>query len=503
MGKISKNLVANYLGQFWTAVMGFAFIPLYIRYLGIEAYGLIGLFVVLQGCLSLLDLGMTPTLNREMGRLNGGGHTAESIRDLLRTIEIIAFAIGLTIFSSIAISASWVTKSWLNFENLPTGVVAQAITAMGCLIAFRLIEGIYRSCVVGLQRQVLVNIIGSIMATLRGVGAVGVLAWISPSIYAFFIWQGLISIVAVVLFAIATYHYLPTAEKRATFSVGAIKNVRRFAGGMLLISLLALLLTQIDKILLSKLLNLRDYGYYSLAFAVSGSLFVLVSPITQATYPRLCELTARNDVVKFTDTFHLGAQAVSVIAGSAAIVVIAFSEVFLRLWTQNDDLAANTAKLLSLLMLGNLMNAMVQMPYQAQLAYGLTGLGVKINTVAVLIIVPAIIWVTPRYGAEGAAWVWVCLNSSYFIFAMQLVYRQILSEEKLRWYFFDVFLPVGSAALTVIIFKSLWTVSETLGNQILCLIIASVLSVGTSCFSASKVRLEIKKIVRRQKNVLR
>lgn len=43
-----RNLIANYLGQSWTALMGLAFIPLYIKYLGIEAYGLIGLFALLQ-----------------------------------------------------------------------------------------------------------------------------------------------------------------------------------------------------------------------------------------------------------------------------------------------------------------------------------------------------------------------------------------------------------------------------------------------------------------------
>ena len=48
---LKRNLIANYLGQGWTALMGLAFIPLYIKYLGIEAYGLIGIFALLQGWL--------------------------------------------------------------------------------------------------------------------------------------------------------------------------------------------------------------------------------------------------------------------------------------------------------------------------------------------------------------------------------------------------------------------------------------------------------------------
>ena len=73
---VKRNVLANYVGQGWSALMGLAFVPLYIRYLGIEAYGLIGVFAVLQACLSLLDMGMTPTLNREMARFTVESHSA-------------------------------------------------------------------------------------------------------------------------------------------------------------------------------------------------------------------------------------------------------------------------------------------------------------------------------------------------------------------------------------------------------------------------------------------
>lgn len=94
---LKRNLIANYLGQGWTALMGLVFVPLYIKYLGIESYGLIGLFAVLQAWLSLLDMGMTPTLSREMARFTGGAHNAQSIRDLLKSIEIISLAIAMLI----------------------------------------------------------------------------------------------------------------------------------------------------------------------------------------------------------------------------------------------------------------------------------------------------------------------------------------------------------------------------------------------------------------------
>ncbi|MBI3358176.1 MAG: polysaccharide biosynthesis protein, partial [Nitrospirae bacterium] len=83
---LKKNILANYFGQGWTILMKLAFIPLYIHYLGMEAYGLIGVFTVMQTGFLLLDMGMIPTLNREMARFTAGAHTSDTIRELLHSI---------------------------------------------------------------------------------------------------------------------------------------------------------------------------------------------------------------------------------------------------------------------------------------------------------------------------------------------------------------------------------------------------------------------------------
>lgn len=468
--------------------MGLAFIPMYIKYLGIEAYGLIGLFALLQAWLSLLDMGMTPTLGREMARFTGGSHSAQSIRDLLHSIEVIAIGIALLIAGGIALSANWIATSWLQAESLPTEVVAQAFVVMGLVTAIRFMENVYRSSIVGLQRQVLFNVINSAMATMRGLGAVGVLIWVSASIEAFFIWQGLVSVATLMILAVTTYSSLPSAERGGRFSLQALRGVWRFAGGMLGITFLGLLLTQVDKILLAKLLALSDFGYYNLAAVVAAGLYMVITPITQAFFPRLCELHARNDQAALIDSYHKGAQLVSVFAGSVAIVVILFAETFLRLWTQDQDLARRTATLLILLTLGNLLNGLMWIPYQTQLAHGWTSLAVHINIAAVAVIVPAIIWATPRFGAEGAAWVWVSLNAGYLLIGIHFMYRRILNTEKWRWYLKDVFMPllVGSAAASTL--AVLWNAESSNFNDMTLLTLATVITLTATILSAPILR---------------
>lgn len=492
---LKRNLIANYLGQGWTALMGLAFIPLYIHYLGIEAYGLIGLFAVLTAWLSLLDMGMTPTLSREMARYTGGSHSAQSIRDLLRTIEVITFGIALLIAGSVALGSNWIATHWLTAEELPVEVVAQAFAIMGLVTALRFAESIYRSSIVGLQRQVLFNIVNSSVATLRGLGGVAILAWVSPTIQTFFFWQGLISILTLGILAAVTYMSLPRAERMARFSLDALRNVWRFAGGMLGITFLSLLLTQVDKVLLSKLLSLSEYGYYALAAVVAGMVYVLTGPITQAVFPRLCELYARDDSAALAETFHKAAQLVSVLAGSAAIVMILFAETFLRLWTQDPDLSARTAPLLSFLMLGNLLNGLMWVPYQTQLAHGWTSLTVKINIVAVAFIVPAILLVTPHYGAEGAAWVWASLNLGYVLIGVQFMYRRILTAEKRRWYTQDLLAPLGAGTASALLLKLSWPLADTVMTQLLLLALAALLTSTASLLAASLVRRQLQQAI--------
>jgi O-antigen/teichoic acid export membrane protein len=479
---LKRNLIANYLGQGWSALMGFAFVPLYIKYLGIEAYGLIGFFALLQAWLSLLDMGMSPTLSREMARFTGGGHTTNTIRDLLRSVEIIAVVVASVIVICIYLGADWLATSWVNSETIPSEDVAQAIVIMGLVIATRFIESIYRSSITGLQRQVLLNAVGSTMATLRGAGAVIILAFVSPTVPAFFLWQGLVSIITLLVLGFATYQSLPNDGCRGVFSWPALRNIANFASGMVGISVLSLLLTQIDKIILSKMLSLSAFGYYTLASMLAGALYTLVSPITQAWFPRLTQLHESGNSAELVQKFHQGAQLVSVIAGSASLVMIFQGETFLRLWTQDVALAAKVAPLLSLLALGYLLNTLMWIPFETQLAHGSVKLPVKINIIAVIFIVPATLLLTPHFGSQGAAWAWVLLNTGYVLIGVHFMFHKVLPDEKWNWYFHDVMKPLLPTAVAMSLVAPLVSQANTSFGQILVLLVYSVIAV---CISGS------------------
>jgi O-antigen/teichoic acid export membrane protein len=450
MSNLKGNLVANYLGQAWVALMGLAFLPVYIRYLGMEAYGLIGLFAVIQAWLSLLDMGMTPTLNREMARFTAGAHSPQSIRDLLRSLEILCLSLAMLIAGVLWAGSNWLAGEWLKADRLSTDVVAQALSLMAFVVAFRFVEGIYRGSLLGLQQQIWFNAASALLATIRQVGAVAVLAWYSATIEAFFLWQGFFSLLTVVVLAGRVYRTLPRAPRPPVFSRSALSGIVKFAGGMMGITFLAILLTQVDKVILSRLLPLESFGYYTLAATVAGVLYMVIGPITQALYPRMVELFTLHDHAGLASIYHRGAQLVTVLTAPAVMLLCCFAGGVIFVWSGNAVLAEKTGSILSVLVVGSFLNGLMYMPYQLQLAHGWTSLAVKTNMVAVVLLIPAIFWVVPRYGAVGAAWIWVTLNAGYILIALQFMHLRILPKEKWRWYVGDVLSPVcGVAAVAL------------------------------------------------------
>jgi len=442
---LRTNVVASYVGQAWSAIMGLAFIPLYIRYLGMEAYGLIGLFAVLQTALAVLDLGMTPTLNREMARFTAGATTVSGIRDLLRSIERIVFSFAALIAVTVLALSRYLATHWLNAQRLPLSTVATALAIMALVVALRFCEGIYRSSLLGLQRQVWYNTANAILATVRNGGAVVILALVSPTITAFFIWQAAASALTVGVLAAGVYRSLPPAAQPARFSREALLRVRTFAGGMVAVTVLSIVLTNLDKILLSRIVSLESFGYYALATTVAGAMYMLVVPLDNAIYPRLVELSTVEETESLASLYHQGAQLVSVLTAAPAMILVFFAGGVLFMWSGHQTLAEHAAPILGVIAIGTFLNGLMHMPYQLQLANGWTSLAVKTNLVAVAVLAPAIILIAPRYGAVGVAFLWVALNAAYVLVQVPVMHRRLVKSAMWTWYVVDVFLPTATA----------------------------------------------------------
>ena len=143
-------------------------------------------------------------------------------------------------------------------------------------------------------------------------------------------------------------------------------------------------------------------------------------------------------------------------------------------------------------------NGLMWIPYQTRTAHGWTSLAVLINIIAVTIIVFGILWnTTPRYGAEGAAWVWVSLNAGYVLIGIHFMYRRILSTEKWKWYIHDLMLPLGTGTAVAIPLKIVGIGGNSIFSQLTLLLLAFLMTSAASLLSAGGLVRQLQKMIDR------
>ncbi|MDO8714690.1 MAG: oligosaccharide flippase family protein [Polynucleobacter sp.] len=448
---LKKNITANLLGQIWSAVMKFAFIPLYIDILGIQSYGLIGIFTLLQAWFIVLDFGLSPSISRQMSLFNSGGISNTSIRDLLRSIEIVALMIAILIAIGVFLGADWLAKTLVKSSEFSSDEVKNAFIIMGIISALRFYEGIYHNVIIGLEKQVLFNFINGLIHTLRSVGALVVITWLDSTIIAFFIWQGVCSFLQTIILMLVIYKILPVGNRGARFSIKSLQTIRMFAGGVLVITILSLIVAQVDKLVIASYINLGEYGYYTLAATIASALTMISAPIIQAVYPRLIGLVAISDKDGLRSVYHLTSQLITIATSSITFIIAIFSSDIVYLWTNNYNTSQETAPILTIMIIGSFFSVLNQLPQSFQVAHNYLFIPLITNSLSLVILILMIILALPNYGVLGVAGaVAVTMALALFMSTWQIS-RKMIKNKKINIYLYDTILPMIGALIPVVL----------------------------------------------------
>ena len=77
---LRANVAANYLSLAFVTLAGIVALPVYLRLLGVEAFGLVGFFTLLSAGFQVFDVGLSQTFARECARFTGGARDIHSLR---------------------------------------------------------------------------------------------------------------------------------------------------------------------------------------------------------------------------------------------------------------------------------------------------------------------------------------------------------------------------------------------------------------------------------------
>ena len=498
---LKRNILASYITQIYVTLVGILILPMYLKYMGAEAYGLVGFFTMLQAWFNLLDMGLTPTVARETARFRGGATDALSYRRLLRALQLIFFAVALLGGGAMFVFSGHIADGWLKVQTLPLAQVQLALQLMAVGVALRWMSGLYRGCISGSERLVWLGGFNAFVATLRFVGVLPILIWVGHSPTVFFTYQLLVAVVELAGLAAKAYGLFPAVPpgQKLGWSPASlftpIKPVLKFSLTIAFTSSVWVLVTQTDKLVLSKLLPLADYGYFTLAVLAASGVMMISGPISGALLPRMARLQAEGDEAGLISLYRNATQMVAVIAMPACLVLAFFAEQVLWAWTGDAHASAQAAPALRLYALGNGFLALAAFPYYLQFAKGDLKLHLIGNAIFVLLLIPSLVWATWQYGATGAGYAWLGANAVYFFAWVPLVHRRFVKGLHRRWLVQDVgkIVAVSAVAAACLSAVATWPHDRfvILGAVILTSTVLLLVSASASSWIKSTLRTRL------------
>jgi len=496
---LQKNIAASFASQIYVTLISIVMVPLYVRYMGAEAYGLVGFFAMLQSWFSLLDVGLTPTISRETARFRGGAIDALTYRRLVRALEYIFLAVALVGGASMLLAAWSIAGRWLHASHLSIDEVRVSVQVMAVIIALRWMAGLYRGSITGAEGLVWLGSFNASIATLRFSGVLPLLMFVGTSPTLFFGYQFVIAVLELMVLMVHAYRQFPAVAPgvRLPWDWTPLKPVLRFSLTIAFTSSAWILVTQTDKLVLSKILPLADYGYYTLAVLVAGGITILTGPLGSAIMPRMARLEAQGEHSAMIDVYRHSTQIVAVLAGAAAMTAAFSAHALLWAWTGNADLARESAPVLRLYALGNGVLAVAAFPYYLQFAKGDLRLHLIGNAGFVVLLVPLVIWAASRHGAVGAGYVWLSVNLLAFVAWLPLVHRKFEPGLNLRWYCQDIGVIFCATAGAGYLAHMVLPPQGSRWQQFVQIMVAGAITLAAGALASSAVRARLRNLWQR------
>ena len=454
------GVISGYASQVYVLILGMAFVPLYIRFMGVEAYGLVGFFTMLQAWFGVLDLGLSATASREATLYKNQQIDAKDFADFCRGLAWIFGGISLLGALVLLLSAPWISHKWLVVHELQPDQVVLSVQVMAICVALKLSGGIYRGMVTGNEWLPWLNAFNALAATAKFAGVfLSMLIWgFSPVV--FFLHQLVVGLLEWWVLWFKARTLVPVVSRRHLLQTFAAVWTRlKFMLSMAFVSVVWVMVSQLDKLVLSGVLSLQDYAYFTVAMVVANGITFLTGPVSAAVMPRMTGLYSQKSELAMLTLYRKATRYLIALTGPVAALMALYAQELLWVWTGDHNIALHAAPVLSLYSIGNGVLAMGGFAYYLQYAKGQLRYHVLSSILFVTLLMPALIFAAISHGAKGAGWVWLVFNVLYLLLWVAFVHSRLAPGLHLVWLLCDGFAVILPSVALLLICRQVFVVS--------------------------------------------
>jgi O-antigen/teichoic acid export membrane protein len=399
---LARNTLWTVVGEIAPLAVGLVTIPIFVRELGVDRYGVLTLSYLVVGYLGLFDLGLGLAATQQISDALAEGQT-DRIPAIFWTSMIIMFGLGIGAAAIITGMSHWLIYTIL---KIPTSMRTESVgvfLVLGTALPFVLSGSCLTGTLASLQRFDLTTAIGATTGIYSFIASLVVLIFTHNLVWIVAILVAGRSVAWVVglILCVRLIPGLATNIRPCRKSLGPLLS---FGGWITVSGITGPLMVYLDRFVIGSMLSIAAVSYYSVPYQIVTKLLILPYAMGGVLFPAF-SATARRDSPRAVILFGRASRYAFLMLFPGVLVLFVFSHEVLALFF-GVNFAEHGSAVMRLLLIGASINGLAVPPYNLLRGANRPDLTAKFHVAEAPIYLLLLFLLLPRYGVAGAALAW-------------------------------------------------------------------------------------------------
>jgi O-antigen/teichoic acid export membrane protein len=412
--KTARNAASSFFTMAWLGALSIVALPLYIDLLGAAEWGVVAACASMQVLVALIDMGVSQIVPRwvAMAKAKGAG-----LKAYVRLFRRIYLGLSGFVFVFLQVSAEYLAYEWFQLADAGRAGLELCIRLISLQLLLQLYNNLHLGIWNGLQEQVAANVRSCVFGTLKHVTALLLIAFVAQKAWLYALVFAVVALLEVLFNALSIKRLLKPlvlAQMREAATADSFwREVLTLSGGILL----GLLVSQMDRLVLSRVVPVEDFGVYVVVITAALALLQLQTPLTRAFFPQFVEDISRLGFVSKERLMRL-LLSTALIATLPMLLLSAVTEPVLQFWLAQPRFVELGAEPLRILCWAVAVNSIYGCLYQVIVAAGRSYLVIRFNLAALMVAVIMLFFIDLDMGIRLGGVLWLVTASTQLLCAM-------------------------------------------------------------------------------------
>lgn len=397
-----RHIGWNLVGQGAPLLAALVSIPLLIKRIGVDRFGILTIAWMLIGYFSLFDLGIGRAMSQLVSeKLAREEH--DTLPALVWTGLIAMLALGVVATAVIVGLSGWAIEGGLKIPLALRAEARNALLVLAPAVPMVVVATGLRGILEAKQQFRATNLVRIPLGILMFIGPLCVLPWTNSlvAIFGVLLMIRLVTMVALFLMCRGT---LPEIA-RIQFDRRILPELFKSGGWMTVSNIISPVMVQMDRFVIGAMLSMAAVTYYATPFEMVTKILIISGAISGVAFPSFARILARRDGQEANRLYWRSVKLVALGTVPPVVIIELCADFVLRFWL-HGVLPAESALVLRILALGVLLNALAAVPFACLQGAKRADITAKIHMAEVPCYLLALLFVVPQFGIVGTAGIW-------------------------------------------------------------------------------------------------